>query len=269
MEKIIKVVIADDSKGNAQLLKEELNSQANIEVVGVANDGLEAIEFLKTMNVDVIICDLIMPHLDGLGVMEIVKNDNFAKDTHFIITSSIGKDAIIQRALNLGADYYMVKPYDIDLLINRLNETVNVKSIGENVVPNVISIKSKRQDFVKNNGNTETQITNMMHKIGVPAHLKGYIFLREAIEIVIDNINVLGAVTKELYPAIAKKYKTTPSRVERAMRHAIEVAWSRGNTDTINQLFGYTLDTGKAKATNSEFIAIIADKLRLELSLAK
>ena len=269
MKKIIKVVIADDSKGNAQLLKDELNSQDNIEVIGIANDGLEAIELLRAMDVDVLICDLIMPHLDGLGVMEIVNRDGFAKDTHFIITSSIGKEEIIQRTINLGADYYMVKPYDIALLISRLNEIVSLKSANENVVKNVIPIESKKPDFIKNNGNTETQITNMMHRIGVPAHLKGYIFLREGIEMVIDNINVLGAVTKELYPAIARKYKTTPSRVERAMRHAIEVAWSRGNTDTINQLFGYTLDTGKSKATNSEFIAIIADKLRLELSLAK
>ena len=179
--------------------------------------------------------------------------------------SAVGQDKITQTAINLGADYYIVKPFDFVIFINRIRELVTNKVVGgEPKVRQNQNVQMTRSDYVKNTGNIETEITNIIHEIGVPAHIKGYLYLREAIKMVIDNVELLGAVTKELYPSIAKKYNTTPSRVERAIRHAIEVAWSRGKMDTIDELFGYTVSTGKGKPTNSEFIALIADKIRLE-----
>ncbi len=188
-----------------------------------------------------------------------------------IVLSAVGQDKITQSAINLGADYYIVKPFDFVIFINRIRELVanKVESGGEQSQEQHADIQMTRSDYVKNAGNIETEITNIIHEIGVPAHIKGYLYLREAIKMVIENVELLGAVTKELYPSIAKKFNTTPSRVERAIRHAIEVAWSRGKVDTINQLFGYTVHNTKGKPTNSEFIAMIADKLRLEHSMVK
>lgn len=195
---------------------------------------------------------------------------NLPKQPKIIVLSAVGQDKITQTAINLGADYYIVKPFDFVIFINRIRELVTNKVVGgEPKIRQNQEVQMTRSDYVKNTGNIETEITNIIHEIGVPAHIKGYLYLREAIKMVIDNVELLGAVTKELYPSIAKKYNTTPSRVERAIRHAIEVAWSRGKVDTINQLFGYTVHNTKGKPTNSEFIAMIADKLRLEHSMVK
>ena len=225
MNEKIKIVLADDNKDFCQLLKEYLSNEEDIEILGIAKDGIEALDLVQKTQPDLLVLDVIMPHLDGLGVIEKLNSMDLPKQPKIIVLSAVGQDKITQTAINLGADYYI--------------------------------------------GNIETEITNIIHEIGVPAHIKGYLYLREAIKMVIDNVELLGAVTKELYPSIAKKYNTTPSRVERAIRHAIEVAWSRGKVDTINQLFGYTVHNTKGKPTNSEFIAMIADKLRLEHSMVK
>ena len=235
MNEKIKIVLADENKDFCQLLKEYLSNEEDIEILGIAKDGIEALELVQKTQPDLLVLDVIMPHLDGLGVIEKLNSMNLPKQPKIIVLSAVGQDKITQTAINLGADYYIVKPFD----------------------------------FVRNAGNIETEITNIIHEIGVPAHIKGYLYLREAIKMVIENVELLGAVTKELYPSIAKKFNTTPSRVERAIRHAIEVAWSRGKVDTINQLFGYTVHNTKGKPTNSEFIAMIADKLRLEHSMVK
>ena len=222
---------------------------------------------------DLVILDIIMPHLDGLGVLEKLNNMNLNKMPRVIILSAVGQDKITQKAIKLGADYYVVKPFDMDVFIKRIrdmfnstesseqsvnrlaqqNTMVSRETISQQVAPE----KSEPQDL-------ETEITNIIHEIGVPAHIKGYMYLREAITMVVNDMELLSAVTKELYPSIAKKYNTTASRVERAIRHAIEVAWGRGQVEAINKLFGYTINTEKGKPTNSEFIAIIADKLRLK-----
>ena len=182
-----------------------------------------------------------------------------------IVLSAVGQDKITQRAISLGADYYVVKPFDMDVFTKRIREMFNntitsaetKKSISTEYESINLRHESKPLDL-------EAEITSIIHEIGVPAHIKGYMYLREAIGMVVNNIELLSAVTKELYPSIAKKYNTTASRVERAIRHAIEVAWSRGQVDTINKLFGYTVHNSKGKPTNSEFIAMIADKLRLK-----
>ncbi|RDY25040.1 sporulation transcription factor Spo0A [Romboutsia maritimum] len=266
----IKIVLADDNKDFCQVLKEYLSNEDDIEILGIAKDGIEALDLVKKTQPDLLVLDVIMPHLDGLGVIEKLNAMDIPKMPKIIVLSAVGQDKITQSAINLGADYYIVKPFDFVIFINRIRELVtNRSSHMEQKMRTSPDIQMTRTDFVKNVGNIETEITNIIHEIGVPAHIKGYLYLREAIKMVIENVELLGAVTKELYPSIAKKFNTTPSRVERAIRHAIEVAWSRGKVDTINQLFGYTVHNTKGKPTNSEFIAMIADKLRLEHSMVK
>ncbi len=206
-----------------------------------------------------------MPHLDGLGVLEKVNSMDISKRPLFIVLSAVGQDKITQRALALGAEYYVVKPFDMEVLVSRIRQLKNVNQ------SNVIRSGYHGQDLSYNTPkpvNIEAEVTNIMHEIGVPAHIKGYQYLRDAIMMVVEDLEIINSITKQLYPAIAKEYNTTPSRVERAIRHAIEVAWSRGQIDTIDSLFGYTINIGKGKPTNSEFIAMVADKLRLEMKVA-
>lgn len=259
----IKILIVDDNKDFCNIMSEYLTKQDGIEVIGIANNGNEALELIPEKLPDLIILDIIMPHLDGLGVLESLNDMELNKFPKIVILSAVGQDKITQRAIRLGADYYMVKPFDFEILVERIRQMVGGGEINS---PSGAFIRSRqaRPALVTNNRSLEAEITNIIHEIGVPAHIKGYLYLREAIMMVIDNIGLLSAVTKELYPNIARKFNTTPSRVERAIRHAIEVAWSRGKVDTINNLFGYTVNNNRGKPTNSEFIAMVADKLRLE-----
>ncbi|MNW53078.1 Stage 0 sporulation protein A [compost metagenome] len=212
---------------------------------------------------DVLILDIIMPHLDGLGVLERLRDINLSPQPKIIMLTAFGQENITQRAVQLGASYYILKPFDMEVLANRIRQLVGVQT--------TTTSSSTQSAFAKSNvvplgkgKNLDANITSIIHEIGVPAHIKGYQYLREAITMVYNNIEILGAITKTLYPAIAEKFKTTPSRVERAIRHAIEVAWTRGNIDSISHLFGYTINISKSKPTNSEFIAMVADKLRIE-----
>ncbi len=257
----IKLLIADDNKEFCSLLCEFFKEQDDIEVLGVAYDGVEALEKVEELCPDVIILDLIMPNLDGLGVIEKLSISD--KKPKIIVLSAVGQDKITQKAISLGADYYIVKPFDLNILINRIKEMMDSTHfvITKQKSSNSINPENKKRDL-------EIEITNIIHEIGIPAHIKGYFYLREAIYMVINDVELLSAVTKVLYPSIANKFNTTPSRVERAIRHAIEVAWNRGCIDTINDLFGYTIPRDKGKPTNSEFIAMIADKLRMELKVS-
>jgi len=263
----IKIVLADDNKDFCQLLKEYLSNEEDIEILGIAKDGIEALDLVQKTQPDLLVLDVIMPHLDGLGVLEKINGMNLSKFPKVIILSAVGQDKITQRAINLGADYYVIKPFDFEIFIERIRQMTNESSVRNNISePKRQSMQNaqNRPSLVTNNRSLEAEITNIIHEIGVPAHIKGYLYLREAITMVVGNIELLSAVTKELYPSIAKKFNTTSSRVERAIRHAIEVAWSRGKVDTINTLFGYTVHNERGKPTNSEFIAMVADKLRLE-----
>ncbi|HCO73745.1 MAG TPA: sporulation transcription factor Spo0A [Clostridium sp.] len=271
-QRSINVLIADDNKEFCNILSDYFLSQKDINVVGVAKDGVEVLELIEQTNPDLVVLDIIMPHLDGLGVLERLNTMNLNPMPRIIILSAVGQDKITQRAISLGADYYVVKPFDMDVLSNRIrdmfNNSISSDTVRKTPVTNTTSSSSLMMD-VKPKSNSgsmdlESEITNIIHEIGVPAHIKGYMYLREAITLVVNDIELLSAVTKELYPAIAKKYNTTASRVERAIRHAIEVAWGRGQVDTINKLFGYTIHNEKGKPTNSEFIAMVADKLRLK-----
>ena len=263
----ISVLIADDNKDFCSILSEYLSTQDDVEVVGTAKDGIEALELITETNPDVLVLDIIMPHLDGLGVLERLHSIELDKFPKIIVLSAVGQDKITQRAISLGADYYVVKPFDFEIFMKRIKQvTGSTPAIIER--RKQIEMPSGLVNSPNSSKSLEAKITNIIHEIGVPAHIKGYLYLREAITMVVDNIELLSAVTKELYPNIAKKFNTTPSRVERAIRHAIEVAWSRGKVDTINNLFGYTVHTDKGKPTNSEFIAMVADKLRLEQKIS-
>jgi two-component system response regulator (stage 0 sporulation protein A) len=259
-EKAIKLVIADDNKDFCNMLCEFFQNEDDIEIVGVANDGLETLDKVNELSPDVLILDLIMPNLDGLGVIEKLANN--PKKPKIVVLSAVGQDKITQKAINLGADYYIVKPFDLNILIERVRELTET---------NPVITKTKSANNFENKKSKEhiqMRITEIIHEIGVPAHIKGYFYLRDAIFMVINDMELLSAVTKVLYPSIAKNYNTTPSRVERAIRHAIEVAWNRGCMETINNLFGYTIPQDKGKPTNSEFIAMISDKLRMEMQVS-
>ena len=251
----IKVLIADDNREFVDLLKDFLSEQSDIEIIGVAYNGNEALEILEEDVPDVMILDIIMPHLDGLGVLEKIKGLKFDKPPKIILLTAFGQENITQRAVELGASYYILKPFDMEVLVNRIRQVFN----NQLVTPNARSPKK----LIKGK-NLDANITNLIHEIGVPAHIKGYQYLREAIIMVYNDIEILSAITKSLYPRIATKFNTTPSRVERAIRHGIEVAWQRGNIEALKMMFGYTINTSKAKPTNSEFIAMVADKLRIE-----
>ncbi|MDR5658179.1 sporulation transcription factor Spo0A [Serpentinicella sp. ANB-PHB4] len=262
---LINVLIADDNEDFCDILVEYLQKQEDINITGIAKDGLEAVKLIEEKEPDLVILDIIMPHLDGIGVLEKLNKIRLSNKPKIIVLSAVGQDKITQEAITLGADYYVIKPFDFDVLIERVRQvvrgiTTNVNNSNQSIQVN----PNKNNSLIKNNRSLEAEITNIIHEIGVPAHIKGYLYLREAITMVVANLELLSGVTKELYPAIAKKFNTTPSRVERAIRHAIEVAWSRGKVDTIDNLFGYTVNNDKGKPTNSEFIAMVADKLRLE-----
>lgn len=261
----ISVLIADDNKEFCSILNDYLLNQKDIVVTGIAKDGREALELIQQKQPDLVVLDIIMPHLDGLGVLEKLNGMDLDKMPRVIVLSAVGQDKITQQAITLGADYYVVKPFDMDIFTKRIREmfsTQDVETKRRSVSTQVV----QREAAATSRGpiDLETEITSIIHEIGVPAHIKGYMYLREAITMVVNDMELLSAITKELYPSIAKKYNTTASRVERAIRHAIEVAWGRGQVDAINKLFGYTVHNEKGKPTNSEFIAIIADKLRLK-----
>ena len=257
----IRVLVAEDNREFSKIVAQFVSSQEEFEVVGIAKDGLEALRLVDSEKPDILILDMIMPHLDGLGVLERLNQSNNGYFPKVVVLSAVGQDAITQKAIELGASYYMVKPFDFNIFIDRLKQ-INGMNYSTN---NEDGLLVKEANLHNNRErDLENKITKIIQEIGIPAHIKGYLYIREAITMVIDDMDYLGAVTKELYPAVADRYNTTPSRVERAIRHAIEVAWNRGKIETLDKLFGYTVSNAKGKPTNSEFIALIADKIRLE-----
>ncbi len=261
----INVAIVDDNERMVNLLEDILTQDADIEVVGKSENGLDALDMIKDKKPDVVLLDLIMPKLDGLGVMEKIRRDSAYKKTpSFIVITAIGQEGVTESAFNLGANYYIMKPFDNDMVLSRIKQ-IKGSGQGKFIDNHKVSTYENKKDYMKRN--LESDVTNIIHEIGVPAHIKGYQYLRDAIMMSVKDNEMLNSITKLLYPSIAKKHNTTPSRVERAIRHAIEVAWSRGKMDTIDELFGYTVNNGKGKPTNSEFIALITDKIRLEYKL--
>lgn len=256
----LNVAIADDNERMLQLLGDIVSNDEELQVVGTAKDGEEAYKMIKDKEPDVVLLDIVMPKLDGLGVMEKVNNDaSIRKHPSFVMISAIGQEQVTEAAFARGASYYIMKPFSNDMVISRIKSLRNVHKISDVKLVNAYEKVQKLQKKT-----LEEEVTEIIHDVGVPAHIKGYQYLREAIVMSVLDMDMLNSVTKVLYPEVAKKYQTTPSRVERAIRHAIEVAWSRGKVDTIEEMFGYTVSVGKGKPTNSEFIALITDKIRIK-----
>ncbi len=258
MRKKIRVLIADDNREFCSSLKNALSSTGFIEVAAVAYDGREAYSLVMETRPDVLITDIIMPQMDGLALIsKINSNTLFPKKPKIIVMTAMGYENIVAKAMKLGTDYFLAKPFDTDDLTDRIEELFENGAASD-----------RKPLFKTKRPNLEENITSYIQQLGVPAHIKGYQFIRTAIAMVINDEDNINFITKVLYPSVAKKYNTTPSRVERAIRHAIEVAWDRGNPEVLNEFFGYTILGSKGKPTNSEFIALVADKIRLEMNNA-
>jgi len=255
-----KIIIADDNRNLCQMLQKYIEGQQDLSIVGEAHDGLEAMELIQTRQPDLIILDLVMPSLDGLGVLERLNTKTTLPRPKVIMLTAFGQESLTHQAMTLGADYFILKPFDLAILGKR------IRALTQNIPASAPVQYSVASPVVATGGrglNLYSEVTNVMHQIGIPAHVKGYQYIREAILMVVEDPSLLGAVTKELYPDVAKKYDTTSSRVERGIRHAVELAWERGHTDTLKQIFGYSMNSDRQKPTNSEFIALLADKFRV------
>lgn len=258
MSEKVKVLVVDDNTQMRELMAECIRMQDFAEIAGEAGNGVEAVEKIQKLQPDVIILDLIMPMLDGIGVLERMQ-DMKIRRPHVIVLSAIGHENIIQEAMALGVEYYMVKPFDMDVLCKRIKEMAQEKQKSTEKRLYQTPPKSATKSL-------DEEITSIFLTIGIPAHIKGYHFLREAVKMVIENGDLINSITKELYPGVARRFNTTASKVERAIRHAIEVAWTRGRIENINTIFGYNVYTKNDKPTNGEFIALVADKLHIERS---
>ena len=252
MEHTSTVFIADSAEDFCSGLTAALQRADGFRVLGTAGDGEQAIRMIEEKKPDILVLDLMLAKKDGISVLKSIANMEHKPIT--LATSAFLTEYVSTAAANLGVRYLMLKPCDMTALVERLEE---IRNNEKNKKPAL----ARRQPEV----NIETMVTNIIHDIGVPAHIKGYQYLREAIMIAVEDMDVINAITKVLYPQVAKAFSTTPSRVERAIRHAIEVAWDRGDLDTLQRFFGYTVSNTKGKPTNSEFIALIADKLQLQI----
>ena len=263
MEKEIKVLIADENREYADALSRNLTTDYKISVCGIAYDGFQVLEMVDILKPDVLILDVVLPGLDGVGVLERLSYKNLEKRPNIIVVSSIRQNKLAQDCMNFGADYFMLKPVNFESLIGAIK-----RSCGEPVFTGAALQKNSFPRQMSPVMDVETMVTEIIHEIGIPAHIKGYQYLRHSIMLVIENLDVINSITKKLYPTVASDFNTTASRVERAIRHAIEVAWDRGDPEVLNSIFGYTVTNTKGKPTNSEFIAMIADKLRLQIKNA-
>lgn len=252
----LKIIISDDGKEFLQTFQEFFKTQPNVEIVGVHTDGLTLLNALRVTQVDILIMDIFMPNFDGIKVLQELKSkkDKYKQPKSIIVITAFSNEKIMSKVAELGADYFIVKPINFSNLLEIIDDLK---------VKDDVSSKNKSINLGPNKNDLDTEITTLLHEIGVPAHIRGYMYIRESIKMVYYKIEILGAITKVLYPEIARKFNTTSSRVERAIRHAIEVAWVRGNIDAISDIFSYTISYHKSKPTNSEFIAMIADRLRL------
>lgn len=255
MAKQIRLLIVDDNAPLAAEISAFMNAQQEIEVVGTAENAREALEMVKLLHPNAIVADLIMPQTDGFFLLEKLSGGEYGPMPKIIILSAVSSESLYARAIALGATYYMNKPFSMDTLYQRLLDFFDLRKLDIQKQPALVRSKS-----------LDERITSIFLSIGIPAHIKGYQFLKEAIKLVIKKPEIINSITKQLYPSIARNFETSPSKVERAIRHAIEVAWNRGRIENLNTIFGYNIYTKNDKPTNGEFIALIADRLMLEES---
>ena len=255
MDKTIKILVADAGEEFRRLLTDALAEESDMELVGATGDGKEAISLVRELNPDVVAMDLILAQMDGLEVL--TELTALSPRPRVLVLSSFANLSMTSHVAAGGADYCLMKPCKISTVLERIRQLASLRQADQSEVDSHSSLREQSQSL-------ESAVTGIIHEIGVPAHIKGYQYLREAIIIAVENMEVINAVTKVLYPEVAKRFNTTASRVERAIRHAIEVAWDRGDIETLQKYFGYTVNSAKGKPTNSEFIAMIADRLQLQ-----
>ena len=257
METKLKILLVDAGEDFRRLLAEFIEAEGDMEVVGSCGDGGEALALAQSLRPDAVLTDLVLPGLDGLALIE--KLQSAERAPAVIVVSGFYNERVVSDCARLGIHYFLPKPCDLSALLSRMRQ-----ALSETPLPS----PSLSLPPVSREPSLEAVVTEVIHEIGVPAHIKGYQYLREAIILTVHDMDAINAVTKILYPAVAKKFATTPSRVERAIRHAIEVAWDRGDLETLQKFFGYTVSNIKGKPTNSEFIAMIADSLTLQRKAA-
>lgn len=253
MNKKVRILMIDDNKSLIEMAKDYFSSHAVIDVILEAHDGSEGLQMILEHEgeYDLVLLDLVMPSKDGLYVLDELQRLN--KMQNIIVISGLGKEETLRKVSSYGVKYYVLKPFDFDDLETRILDSMNV-------------IPIKKEETLHNH-NLHLLITKTLHSLGIPSHIKGYQYIRDSIHLMYENPSMIGGITKELYPEIAMKYETTSSRVERAIRHAIEVSWNRGDYDLMEEIFGHSVDYDRAKPTNSEFIATVADKLRIETKI--
>ena len=257
-----RVLIVDHDKNFMNNLKASLAESARLEVIDCVSDGELAVDIIRVKRPDIIVLDVVLANMDGLGVLERLDRLNLAVRPKIFMISAILNDKIVASTKKYGAEYFMLKPINYKTLADRIEMICFDSEEGPN-------FSSGNETGTKiSETKIEQMVTNVIHEIGIPAHIKGYQYIRYAIMIAIEDLDIMNSVTKDLYPTVAEHFGTTSSRVERAIRHAIEIAWVRGNTEVLNNVFSYTISNNKGKPTNSEFIAMIADKLRLEIKNA-
>lgn len=260
MEQKIKVLLADCSEHFGNPCASVMRSHG-IEVETIEKDGRQIVNHIEKIHPDVVIMDFFLPRLDAIGVMKSIQTMGLMQVPQFMIMSSFDNPNLEREAMLAGADYYFLKPFDADEMAERILTLCGKKRPEQ-------PVRRPANPIIATSGSLEMRVTEIIHQIGVPAHIKGYQYLRDSILMAIEDDDIINSITKRLYPAVAKKHNTTSSRVERAIRHAIEVAWDRGDVDVLNSYFGYTIHNGRGKPTNSEFIAMISDKFRLQLKIS-
>lgn len=259
MGRLIRTIIMDDNVDFCIMLSDNLKRYPDFDVVGLAHNGIEGLDMVTKYEPDLIILDIIMPYLDGLDVLDKIKDMSLQNRPMIMMLSCIGRDKILKRAMESGASYYLIKPFDIDILVKRVYEFLYDDDNKSDV--NSIS-DTKKSSFNRNK--IESKVMDLLLKLGMQPNIKGYSFLKTGIALIVEDPSKSHNFTKKLYPEISKYYDSTPSRVERAIRHAIESTWSNGDIDNINAAFGYTVGEDKGKPTNGQFIAMVSDKMMLE-----
>lgn len=266
MDRKLKVLIADSNERESEQLARELSQE--LEVVATVHDGIRALEAIQELCPDIAVIDIMLPMIDGLGVIEKCRESiSDDKIPSFIVTTFIGTQKLIECINHMNIDYCIMKPFQPGILLHRIEQITRLKYVNLQIQFQQKNKKNDENQMIYTQYNIRQDVTKIIRDLGIPAHIKGYQYIREGIIMAIEDVNMMNYITKLLYPSIAKKYKTTSSSVERAIRHAIEVAWNRGKVELLEEMFGYTISAGKGKPTNSEFIALIADKLRLDYQM--
>lgn len=256
MAKKLRIAIADDNRELIELVDEHIKEQDDMTLVAHAYNGQECMKMIKQTNMDILILDIIMPHMDGMSVLEEIQSIEEGDRPKVIMLTAFGHEEYTRKAVELGASYYILKPFDMDTLMHKVKQVADLPKKG----------RRPEKEIRVSHESLDESISHLLREIGVPAHIKGYHYIKEAIEMVQYDVDVLNSITKVMYPEVARRFDTTPSRVERAIRHAVEVAWGRGDVDVIAETFSHTINRSKSKPTNSEFIAMVSDRIRREWS---